>query len=122
MNLWAICIIFVALPSLGIVHTGIGGSGGGTAKMGKPKYVRAEVCDSDGRCRQVTYKIRENTSADAISSALDADLNCSNAYGDSNLNPCNSIHRIPNWLKKLNKIFGEVSDDQVYDSNELYRN
>lgn len=122
MNLWALFIIFIALPSLSIEHNGIGGSGGGTAKMGKPKYVRAEVCDSDGRCRQVTYRIRDNESADAITSALNADQACTNAYGDSNLNPCNSEHRVPNWLKKLNKIFGEVTDDQVYDSNELHRN
>ncbi len=122
MNLWPIYIIFIALPSLGVEHTGIGGSGGGTAKMGNPKYVRAEVCDSDGRCRQVTYRIRKNTSADGINSSLDADQACLNAHGDSNLNPCNPHYNVPSWLKGLNKIFGEVADDQVYDSNELYRN
>ena len=82
MNPSAVLISFFMLLVSVISMAGIGGSSGGTAGIGEPKYVRAEVCDADGRCRQVTYKVRDQESGTASNSATG--LGCEKPQSDSN--------------------------------------
>ena len=122
MNPSAVLISFFMLLVSVVSMAGIGGSSGGsggTAGIGEPKYVRAEVCDADGRCRQVTYKVRDQESGTASNSATG--LGCEKPQSDSNNMGHNCVYKVPNWLKKLNSVFGEVVEDETFETGDLYK-
>ncbi len=121
MNPRAVLISFfmwlISVSSV-VSMAGIGGSSGGTAGVGNPKYVRAEVCDADGHCRQVTYKVRDQNGVTTSNSATD--VGCEKPQSDSNNVGNNCVYKIPNWLKKLNSVFGEVVQDETFETGDLY--
>lgn len=121
MNSVTLVLILTVLTGSLAANAGIGGSSGGTAGMNKPEYVTAEVCDEEARCRQVTYRLREQSSTLPMVNSGAASA-CENPHSDRYSTWSNCVYKIPTWLKKLNTIFGDPLKHQIYDSNESNRN
>lgn len=115
MNPSTVLVSLFILFSSVVATAGIGGSSGGTAGIGDPKYVHAEVCDFDGRCQQVTYRFRkQNDETTSNSATIEA---CKNPQYDTDNMAVSCVYGVPKWLKKLNSAFDKVVQDETLETN-----